>query len=226
MRMKIYGKLIMGLCVLSASLMLSGFFNLAFAQELPKGIVTGDVVNLRENPGLEAKVITQVGISTIVSVLGKTDGWYQLQLSDGTQGWMSASYVSLREEDISRSGSERDIVDFAKRFLGVGYVYGGSSPKGFDCSGFTSYVYKNLGIEIPRTSLEQSKAGVAVEKSALKTGDLVFFKTLGSKKINHVGIYIGDGNFIHSSSGGGEVRIDTLLTGYYNDHYATARRVN
>lgn len=224
--MRICGKLIVGVSVLSTSLMLSGFFNPVFAGELPKGIVTGDNVNLREDPSLQAKAITQVDINNIVSVLGKTDGWYQVKLSDGTQGWMSASYVSLREEDVSRGGSLRDIVEFAKRFLGVGYVYGGSSPKGFDCSGFTSYVYKNFGIEIPRTSFEQSKAGVAVEKNDLQVGDLVLFKTLGSKKVNHAGIYIGDGNFIHSSSGSGEVRIDTLLTGYYNDHYAAARRVN
>ncbi|MDI6601129.1 MAG: C40 family peptidase [Thermoanaerobacteraceae bacterium] len=223
--MKTYGKLIVGASVLSTSLMLSGFFNPVLADEFPKGIVTGDDVNLRENPGLESKVITQVDINNIIMVLGKTDGWYQIRLSDGTEGWMSASYVSLREEDISRSGGLRDIVDFAKRFLGVKYVYGGSSPKGFDCSGFTSYIYKNFGIELPRTAFEQSETGEAVDKSNLEVGDLVFFKTLGSKKINHAGIYIGEGNFIHSSSGGGEVRIDTLLTGYYNEHYAAARRV-
>lgn len=223
--MKIYSKLILGVSVLSTSLMLSGFLNPAFAEELPKGIVTGNDVNLRENPSLQAKSIMQVDINNIVSVLGKTDGWYQIKLSDGTEGWMSASYVSLREEDISRSGGLRDIVDFAKRFLGVGYVYGGSSPKGFDCSGFTSYVFKNFGINLPRTAFGQSSAGEAVDKSDLKVGDLVLFRTLGSKKINHAGIYIGDGNFIHSSSGKGEVRIDTLLDGYYNEHYATARRV-
>jgi Bacterial SH3 domain./NlpC/P60 family. len=223
--MKTYSRFLLGISVLSTSLMLAGFFNPVLADEFPRGIVTGDNVNLREDPSLDSKVITQVDINNVVMVLGKTDGWYQVKLSDGREGWMSASYVSLGKEDVSRGNGLRDIVDFAERFLGVKYAYGGSSPKGFDCSGFVSYVYKNFGVELPRTSLEQSRFGEAVDKEDLEVGDLVFFKTLGSKRINHVGIYIGDGNFIHSSSGGDEVRIDTLLSGYYNDHYAAARRV-
>ena len=127
--------------------------------------------------------------------------------------------------NVSRAGVERDIVDFAKRFLGVGYVYGGSSEKGFDCSGFTSYVYKNFGVNLPRTAAGQSTAGTAVGKNDLQVGDLVLFKTLGSSKVNHAGIYIGDGNFIHSSSGSGEVRIDSLSSNYYTSHYATSRHV-
>ncbi len=223
--MRIFVKLVVGISVLFASLMFCGLLNNTFAAELPKGIVTGNNVNLREDSNLKAKVIKEVGINNVVSVLEKTDGWYHIKLSDGTEGWMSSDYISLRSEDVSRGGVVRDIVSFAKKFLGVGYVYGGSSPKGFDCSGFTSYVYKNFGVQLPRSACDQATAGTAVEKSDLQSGDLVLFKTLGSKKINHAGLYIGDGNFIHSSSGSGEVRIDTLLSGYYNEHYATARHV-
>jgi cell wall-associated NlpC family hydrolase len=222
--MKKCGKLILSVSVLSASLMLSGL-SPVFAASFPRGIVTGNHVNLRVKPGLQSKVIRQVNSKNVVSVLGNTKGWYNIKLSDGTKGWMSSTYVSLRDKNVSRAGVERDIVDFAKRFLGVGYVYGGSSEKGFDCSGFTSYVYKNFGVNLPRTAAGQSTAGTAVGKNDLQVGDLVLFKTLGSSKVNHAGIYIGDGNFIHSSSGSGEVRIDSLSSNYYTSHYATSRHV-
>ncbi len=113
------------------------------------------------------------------------------------------------------------VVETAKKYLGCKYVYGGTTPSGFDCSGFTSYVYKLHGISLSRTSQAQFKNGVAVAKNNLQPGDLVFFY----KGISHVGIYIGGGNFIHASNSRTGVIISSLSSGYYSSNYAGARRV-
>ena len=118
------------------------------------------------------------------------------------------------------------IVEYAKQYLGYKYVSGGTSPsKGFDCSGFTQYVYKHFGISVNRTSGAQINNGVAVEKSNLQPGDLVLFNNDANTKIGHVGIYVGDGNFIHASNPSDGVKITTLTSGYYHKRYVGARRV-
>jgi cell wall-associated NlpC family hydrolase len=115
---------------------------------------------------------------------------------------------------------------FIDDVIGSPYKSGGTSPKGFDCSGFTSYVFSKMGIELPRTSGSQSKAGTKVDKADLIPGDLVFFDTVGgnNSSVSHVGIYIGDGKFAHSSSSRGVVT-DKLNSSYYETRYVTARRV-
>ena len=129
------------------------------------------------------------------------------------------------------------IVSYAKEFLGIPYVYGGASPSGFDCSGFTMYVFDHFGISMRHGAQAQAKLGTAVnaDKSSktsllnnLKVGDLVFFLDYETMdEIGHCGIYIGNGNFIHASSGSGYcVKINSLLPGeYYNTRYCAARRV-
>lgn len=107
--------------------------------------------------------------------------------------------------------------------LGKPYLWGGISPfSGFDCSGLSQYVYKKEGIKIPRTALEQYNTLMPVDIPAL--GDLVFFKTHG-QVVSHVGIYLGDGYFIHSPTSGEKIRIDTMNSGYWKTCYAGARRV-
>lgn len=119
-----------------------------------------------------------------------------------------------------------EVVEYAKKYLGYKYVSGGASPStGFDCSGFTTYVYKHFGISLYRTSKDQIKNGVAVEKCDLQPGDLVIFNNDANTAIGHVGIYIGDGNFIHASNPSDGVKITTLTTGYYQKRYVGARRV-
>ena len=122
----------------------------------------------------------------------------------------------------SATGSE--IVSYAKKYLGSRYVYGGSTPKGFDCSGFTSYVYKHFGYSLSRTSSGQASNGRAVSKSNLQAGDIVCFaRSSGSKKIGHVGIYIGGGKFIHAAnSRKGVITSKVSGDGYY---FVCARRI-
>lgn len=107
--------------------------------------------------------------------------------------------------------------------VGTPYKYGGTTTKGFDCSGFTSYVFEQFGIDLSRSSKSQADEGYWVDKSDLRPGDLVFFNT-GGKGISHVGIYIGDGMFAHSASDEGVTK-NSLSEAYYKKRYVTARRV-
>jgi cell wall-associated NlpC family hydrolase len=112
------------------------------------------------------------------------------------------------------------IVRFARRYLGIPYSYGGASPaSGFDCSGFTRFVYAHFGIELPHFSGGQFDLGRRVARAALRPGDLVFFDGLG-----HVGIYVGGGRFIHAPHTGTQVSIDPL-DGWYGAEYDGARRL-
>ena len=122
------------------------------------------------------------------------------------------------------SATGAEIVKYAKKYLGSKYVYGGSSPSGFDCSGFTSYVYKHFGYSLSRTSSGQASNGKSVSKSNLQQGDIVCFaRSSGSKKIGHVGIYIGGGKFIHAAnSRKGVITSNVSGDGYY---FVCARRI-
>ncbi len=114
----------------------------------------------------------------------------------------------------------------AHKFLGHRYVWGAVGPNTFDCSGFTSYVYRKQGISIPRTAFAQFQSGSKVDRSELKSGDLVFFDTEKhmTGRVNHVGMYIGNNQFIHASSAKHKVVIGTLAGGFYNNRFMGARR--
>jgi cell wall-associated NlpC family hydrolase len=144
------------------------------------------------------------------------------------------SVVPVEDESVPDENDSQDdkttgqeIVEYAKNFLGTSYVYGGDSPKeGFDCSGFVKYVYAHFGIGLERSSTDQSSQGVRVKKANLRVGDLVFFDTNGGhNRINHVGIYIGNGKFIHASSPRYDVTITELSEDYYARSYMTSRRI-
>ncbi len=130
-----------------------------------------------------------------------------------------------RELPNANTDAATQLIDYAQQFLGTPYAYGGSSPSGFDCSGFVQYVYQNsLGISLQRTAASQAGQGTEVSKSELMPGDIVYFASGGY--VDHVGIYIGSGQFIHSSSpSSGGVIISSLSQSYYSSHYAGARRI-
>jgi cell wall-associated NlpC family hydrolase len=119
----------------------------------------------------------------------------------------------------------QEIVTEARRYIGAPYRMGGTSLTGIDCSGLVVTVYQKFGVAMPRTSHEQARFGIKVDRSELEPGDLVFFRTSGSTKITHVGIYSGAGEFIHASTRSKRVKFDRLDNRYFRKRYATARRV-
>lgn len=139
---------------------------------------------------------------------------------------------SIVDSKISKvnGGSGNNIVENAKKYLGVPYVYGGTTPTGFDCSGLTQYVYNESGITIPRVAADQykSNSGQFIDKSQLQPGDLVFFTGSDGNKSNpgHVGIYVGNNQMIHAPSPGKTVRYQDISTSYYVNSYVGAKRYN
>lgn len=118
----------------------------------------------------------------------------------------------------------QEIVDRAISYLGIPYRWGGYTPEmGFDCSGLTMAVYSLVGLDLPRTSQAQFRSGTPVSKNNIRRGDLVFFQSPNRDRISHVGIYTGDGNFIHAPGENKLIRIDSLSDEYFQDNFAGAR---
>ncbi|MCT4565613.1 MAG: SH3 domain-containing protein [Maledivibacter sp.] len=199
-----------------------------------RAIIVGDNVNLRKERSIDSEILDTLNIETYIYIKDYLDDWYNIITAKGQEGWIHKDYVSIVfgdsiENTVSRGANRTaiKIVQEAKKLLGTPYKYGATGPSRFDCSGFTGYVFKKAGISIPRTSSEQSKVGKKVSKSNLQIGDLVFFNSNGKgTRISHVGIYIGNGKFIHASSGSKySVIISDITTGNYNKRYVKARRV-
>lgn len=188
------------------------------------GRVNSDGVNVRSGASTESEVLATVDTDTIVTVNGLVDGWYDVTCKYGTEGYIRSDFLDLTESSSSSSGSA--IVDTAKSYLGVNYVYGGASPSGFDCSGFTMYVYQQFGYSLPHTATGQWQSGLGTRVwsiGALQPGDLVFFNDPSrnaGKACSHAGIYIGNGQFVHSSSSRSQgVIISDLTSGYYYNYF-------
>jgi peptidoglycan DL-endopeptidase CwlO len=131
-----------------------------------------------------------------------------------------AAKVPARKLAAAKAAMSQRVVRYAKRFIGVRYVYGGSSPRsGFDCSGFVRYVYAHFGVSLPRSSYAQFGDGRRVSRGSLRPGDLVFFDAVG-----HVGLYVGNGRFIHAPHTGTRVQISPLA-GWYSSRFSGARRL-
>lgn len=214
--------------------------------------VNSTTVNVRQEANTSSTIVTTVALNTEVQVYSEENGWSKVKvnnvegyissslLSNNKQETSrsqstsrrtsstkttknTASQATAQTTNVPASGNGSSIVATAKQYLGSKYTYGGSSPStGFDCSGFTSYVFKQHGISLNRTAAAQYSNGVAVSRANLQPGDLVMF---GKSGINHVAIYIGGGQIIHASTPSTGVRIDSLSTGYYNNNYVGARRV-
>ncbi|WP_378953829.1 NlpC/P60 family protein [Pelosinus sp. sgz500959] len=146
--------------------------------------------------------------------------------NDGVIGTDTYRAIMGREIPVSRDGSSslvRRVVQSSLRYQGVPYVFGGGSPSGFDCSGFTRYVFAQAGIYLPRSADEQYEVGQYVSYSRLQPGDLVYFTTYEAGA-SHVGIYLGNGQFISATSSRG-IAIARMDSGYWGDRYLGARRV-
>ena len=190
------------------------------------GRVNGDGVNVRSGASTEAEVLASVNTDTIVTVNGLVDGWYDVTCQYGTKGYIRSDFLDLTKDATSSTASGSAIVNTANQYLGTRYSYGGASPSGFDCSGFTMYVYSQHGYSLPHSATSQWQSGLGSRVYSigeLQPGDLVFFNDPSrnaGKACSHAGIYIGSGQFIHSSSSKSNgVIISDLTSGYYNTYF-------
>lgn len=222
---------------------------------LPLDCTTGKVVGigtLRSIPSDDGTLVTNIYEGTELNLLSLENGWYSATCGTAS-GYIrmenisadsdadvslitpkaeSKTEVAGTEQSSAETGLGDRIVAEAEKYMGTRYVYGGSSPSGFDCSGFTQYVYKQLGYSIPHSASSQwTSLETTVSRDDLRPGDLVFFcdpSRSEGKACSHVGIYIGDGEFIHAASGsssGKKVRVSSLSESYYSGYYKGAKRV-
>lgn len=208
------------------------YLNVSTSLDAPLGYakVNADVssLNIRAGAGTNYGVVSSASAGSVLELTGVQDGWYKIQYG-GTYGFVSSDYVSITAETSSASATASslggEIASFAQNYLGCSYVYGGNGPNGFDCSGFTKYIYSQFGYSLNRTATDQLSNGTSVTKDQLQPGDLVFFRHRTSKPVSHVGIYIGNGQFVHASTNTYTVKIDDLTSGHYANVYVYGRRV-
>lgn len=192
-------------------------------------INSSDGLNLRALPSMGASVIAVYTNGTSLDIIGDYGDWFKVSL-DGLEGYVSKEFISVSEGTRPDNSVAQEIISYAKQFLGTPYAWGGTSlSKGVDCSGFVYSVMKNFGISLNRSSRDQIHNGYSISKSELQMGDLVFFDTDGANngRISHVGIYISDGQFIHSSSSKRTwgVTVSSLYEDYYILTYVNACRI-
>ena len=193
-----------------------------------RGLVTTSVLNLRSGPGTDYDKVGTLKAGTVVDIVADDgSGWYQID-----SGYVSAEYVTL--VDASYEGSSAvgaSAAAMARQLVGCRYAYGAAGPSSFDCSGLMYYIYKQLGHTISRGSSGQYyNNGYFVSTSAMQPGDLIFFfdrrfdSSGGTLPTTHVGMYVGDGQFIHASTTTYRVQYDSIY-GYYAPYIVGAKRI-
>lgn len=222
--------------------------------ELGRGTITGSGVNLRTGPSTSHAVAAVSAKGDSCEIIGLNNGWFKVLYKDKTC-YIRSDFITLTEYPYENKASENtpkyfrrgtslgtslpassasavpvavtgsQILAEAQKYLGCPYTAGGASPSGFDCSGFVYYVLKQVGLSPYRTPDGQYKQGTVVAKSQLQTGDIVYFSSNSGRSITHVGIYTGNGQFIHAPNSRSVVSYSDLTSGYWSDTYYGARRI-
>lgn len=197
--------------------------------ELGYGKVNTASVNMRATPSSEGDLVAQLAMGEKAYIIGLNCGWYKVQYN-GMTGYIRSDLMELTQAPASNSQGSyvsvaSQLVSYAESYMGTPYVWGGTSPSGFDCSGFTKYCYQAFGVNLNRTAAQQLSNGSKVGSGDLAIGDLVFFGNTYSsgEAATHVGIYVGNNQFIHAASGG--VKVTSLSDSYYASRYVGARRI-
>lgn len=192
--------------------------------------------HLRAGASTTARKVATLPQGTTLTYIAREGNWAKVALSNGVRGYVyrpllghgpgsaETATASPRSVEPDAGEADPDLIRTALACRGVRYSRGGTSRGGFDCSGFTRYVFAKYGVALPHSSAAQACLGTPVDRSDLKAGDLVFFQTY-RRGISHVGIYIGGGNFVHAATHGRGVRVDSLGSSYYAPRYRGARRV-
>ena len=219
------------------------------------GIVTVETANVRESASTSATIIGFLDYNDTVTITKEEGDWYYVE-GEEISGYVSKNLISTNvssrslteerkndndttviDQDINNNLTEalsnqnnqkgNQIAEYAKQFLGCSYVSGGKTPSsGFDCSGFTKYVYSNFGYTLGNTAATQNNLGKDVNIEDIAIGDLILFYDEGKTKIGHTGIYIGDGNFVHAANASRGVVTDNLKTNsYYNTRIVSIKRI-
>lgn len=213
-----------------------------------KGKIKVETAKVRKEPSTSAGLIGFLDYGDEITITKESGDWYFVNHQD-IEGFVNKSLVTIIEKEVSSRSLEQErnekevlnkednskkaelnnttVTEFAKQYLGYSYVSGGKTPNtGFDCSGFTQYIYKNFGITLSNTAASQVNAGSEVSREQLQPGDLILFYDEGKTKIGHTGIYLGNGDFIHAANPERGVVVDNLNTNtYYNQRYVMARRL-
>lgn len=190
------------------------------------GVIKGTGVRMRAEASYVGQVLGNYNSGTQMKVTGVSGEWYKVEYK-GTSGFVHSDYLTLDKQEVpvvSVSAGQK-LVDTAMQYIGVPYVWAGTSPKGFDCSGLVFYCCKENGYEINRTAASIYSNGDFVERKNLQPGDVICFTNGSYSSIGHVGIYIGNDQFVHASSSAGCVKTNSLSENYYNNHYYGARRI-
>ncbi len=191
-------------------------------------------INLRTEPSTKSEIITVLPLNTVVDIVQLGEEWVKVKTETGIEGYLNTEFIEIKTGDkpasIYTGTLGEQVVAYAKQFLGTPYSWGGTDlTGGVDCSGFVYSVMNYFGVSLNRTSYSMVSNGTAIEKDELMPGDLVFFDTTGVNdgNISHVGIYMGNGEIIHSSSSKKTwgVTINELSEAYYTRTYVSCRRV-
>ena len=220
------------------------------------GTIADNAVNLRKGPDSRYARVTQINAGVPVDVIGKHKDWYQVRLGDGTKAWVFSDLLNITSHvarrvpvskdfkplPVASSRSSRpganlaglaasgDVAGLAVQFVGSRYRWGGTSPNtGFDCSGLTSYVYRQFGVRLPRTAAAQFSTAIGVSVGSMENlapGDLMFFRNTGGRRgISHVAIYIGGGRMVHAMTARYGVQVSSIWGDYWTSRYYGGIRV-
>jgi len=201
--------------------------------DLGYGMVHADgaTLNVRSGPGTDFAKLGELSSRAVVRIVGIDNGWYKIDYGDQA-AYVSSDYMipvkdssGTRGDAPAPSELSQQIIAYAQQFMGVPYVYGANGPSSFDCSGFTKYVYAHFGYDLYRSASDQLANGTPVSMAELQPGDLVFFRYNTTRPASHVGIYLGDGIFIHASTNRYMVQTNDLTSGHYNRVFVGGRRI-
>lgn len=188
-----------------------------------RAVISTGQLRLRSEPSTYSEIVAEISRGTVVDVLYQLPDWVSVYF-DGYTGYLKIDFVRLYYGDIDTSYLAEKIVAHSKQFLGTPYLWGGNDlRRGIDCSGFVHHVFRDYGVYLCRSSAAMAQNGVQIGRYEIQAGDLLLFDTAGGGIITHVGLYIGGGDFIHSSNMG--VVISSLYEPYYLRTYMEARRV-